>query len=186
MAVQLQRRLLTTDDYHLLLRAGSLSEDDQVELIEGEIIEMSPISPEHAARVKRLAELFHDAVRKRAIVSVQDPILAGEHSEPQPDVALLRPRADYYAKSHPGPEDVLLVVEIAETSVDYDRNMKMRLYARAGVPEAWLVSLPDQWIEVYQDPSPVGYLSMRRVLPGASVAPQAFPDAAVAVSEILD
>ncbi|HEY4688929.1 MAG TPA: Uma2 family endonuclease [Anaerolineae bacterium] len=185
MAVQLQRRLLTVEDYHLLIRAGSLGEDDRLELIEGEIIEMSPISPEHAARVKRLNRLFAHLLGKRALISVQDPIQLHAHSEPQPDLALLRLRDDDYAESHPGPNDVLLVVEVAETSASYDRDVKMPLYARAGIPEAWLVSLADQWIEVHQEPSPAGYLSMRKALPGSSVAPQALPDAALAVSEIL-
>jgi Uma2 family endonuclease len=185
MAVQLQRRLLTVDDYHLLIRAGSLGEDDRVELIEGEIIEMSPISPEHAGHVKRLNRLFSHRLGERALIGVQDPIALGGHTEPQPDLVLLRPRADDYADAHPGPGDVLLVVEVADTSVNYDRDVKMRLYAQAGIPEAWLVSLPDGWSEVYTEPSPVGYLSMRRALPGTSIAPQAFPDVALAVSELL-
>ena len=185
MAVQLQRRLLTVDDYHLLIRAGSLGEDDRVELIEGEIIEMSPISPEHAARVNRLNKLFARMLGERALISVQNPITLGGRSEPQPDLVLLRPSADDYADAHPGPGDVLLVVEVADTSIDYDRDVKMRLYAQAGIPEAWLVSLPDRWIEVYAEPSPVGYLSMRRALPGTSIAPQAFSDAALAVSDVL-
>jgi Uma2 family endonuclease len=99
---------------------------------------------------------------------------------------VLRLRADDYAESHPAPEDILLVVEVAESSLDYDRTVKMPLYARAGIREAWLVSLIDRWIEVYTEPSPVGYLSMRKALPGASLAPQALPDAAVAVSEVVD
>ena len=186
MAVQLQRRLLTVDDYRLLIRAGSLGEDDRVELIEGEIIEMSPISPEHAGHVKRLNRLFSRRLGDRALIGVQDPIALGEHSEPQPDLVLLRPHADDYADAHPGPGDVLLAVEVADTSVNYDRDVKMRLYAQAGIPEAWLVSLPDGWIEVYTEPSPVGYLSMRRALPGASLAPQAFPDVVVAVSDVME
>ena len=186
MAVQVQRRLLTIDDYHLLVRAGSLGEDDRLELIEGEVFEMSPISSEHAARVNRLNRLFSRMLGERALVSVQNPISLGEHSEPQPDLAVLRPRADDYAESHPAPEDILLIVEVAESSLDYDRAIKMPLYARAGIREAWLVSLVDRWIEVYQEPSPVGYLSMRKALPGTSLAPQAFSNAAVAVSEVVD
>lgn len=186
MAVQLQKRLLTTDAYHLLLQAGVFGEDDRLELIEGEIVEMSPISSAHAACVNRLNRLFARGLGERALISVQNPISLGERSEPQPDLALLRPRADDYAGSHPGPEDVLLVVEVSDTSAAYDRDVKMPLYARAGIPEAWLVSLPDTWIEVDTDPSPVGYLSTRRALPGASVAPQAFPDAAVDVSEVVE
>lgn len=185
MAVQLQRRRLTVDDYHLLIRAGSLGEDDRVELIEGEIIEMSPISPEHAGHVKRLNRFFSHRLGDRALIGVQDPIAPGGHSEPQSDRVLLRPRADDYADAHPGPGDVLLVVEVADTPANYDRDVKMCLYAQAGIPEAWLVSLPDGWIEVYTEPSPVGYLAMRRALPGTSIAPQAFPDAALAVSEAI-
>ena len=186
MAVQLQKRLLTTNAFHHLLQAGVFDEDDRLELIEGEIVEMSPISSEHAARVKRLNKIFGRLLGGRALIGVQDPIRLSEHSEPQPDLALLRPRADDYAESHPGPEDVLLVVEVADTSIGYDRDVKIPLYARAGIPEAWLVSLPSKWFEVYREPSPAGYLSMRRVLPGSTLAAQAFPDAALAVSEVVE
>ena len=185
MAVQLQKRLLTTDAYHHLLQAGVFQEDDRLELIEGEIIEMLPISSEHAACVNRLNRLFARGLGERALISVHTPISLGERSEPQPDLALLRPRADDYAESHPSAEDVLLVVEVSETSASYDRDVKMPLYARAGIAEAWLVSLGDKWIEVYSEPSPRGYLSIRRVLPGSLLAPQAFPDAVLAVSEVL-
>ena len=133
MAVQLQRRLLTVADYHVLQQAGAFGEDDRLELIEGEIIEMSPISPEHAAHVNRLNKLFAQALGGRALISVQNPVSLGEHSEPQPDLTLLRPRADDYAQSHPGPEDVLLVIEVAETSLDYDRTVKIPLYGRPGM-----------------------------------------------------
>jgi Uma2 family endonuclease len=107
MAVQVQKRILTVADYHILQRAGAFGEDDRLELIEGEIIEMSPISREHASCVKRLNRMFARLLGERALIGVQDPIQAGERSEPQPDLALLRPRADDYAGSHPGPEDVL-------------------------------------------------------------------------------
>ena len=185
MAVKLHKRLLTVADYHLLIEAGSLGEDDRLELIEGEVFELAPISPEHAAHVNRLNQLLARALGERALISVQNPIQAGERSEPQPDLALLRPRSDDYAESHPAPGDVLLVIEVAATSLEYDRAVKLPLYGRAGIAEAWLVSVPDQWIEVYTEPSPAGYLSMRKALPGSSVAPQALPDAALAVSEVL-
>lgn len=185
MAVQLQRKLFTTNEYHQMIRAGVFAEDDRLELIEGEITEMSPISPEHAGCVNRLAELFHDRLRKRAVVSIQNPVRLGQRSEPQPDLALLRPRADYYADSHPEPDDALLVVEVAETSTAYDRDVKMLMYARAGMVEAWLVSLDDKWVEVYREPSPVGYLSIRRALPGDNLAAKAFPDDPLDVSTVL-
>jgi len=185
MAVQVQRKLFTTDEYHLMIQTGVFGEDDRLELIEGEIVEMSPISPKHAGHVKRLVKLFTRKLGERVLVSVQDPIHLSERSEPQPDLALLRPRSDDYTKSHPNPDDVLLIIEVSETSTDYDRTVKMPMYARAGIAEAWLVSLEDNEIEVYRDPSPVGYRSIRRVLPGESLAPLTFPDDSLDASEIL-
>jgi Uma2 family endonuclease len=184
--IQMQRKLFTVDEYEQMIRAGVFDEDDRLELIEGEITEMSPISSQHAGCVKHLNRLFTHMLGDRALVSVQDPIHLGEYSEPQPDLALLRPRADYYTHSHPTPEDVLLIIEVAETSTGFDRDVKMPMYARAGVSEAWLVSLEDRRVEVYREPSPAGYLLIRRVLPGASLAPQAFPDALLVVSDIIE
>lgn len=180
-----RRKLFTAAECQHMLRAGILSEDDRLELIEGDLVKMPPISAKHAGCVKRLAALFYDTLRKRAVVSVQDPVHLGEHSEPQPDLALLRPRADYYTQAHPTPQDVLLVVEVSETSTDYDRDIKMPLYARAGIGEAWLVLLEEGWIEVYSEPSPAGYLATRRILPGASLAPQAFPEAVLAAGDVI-
>ena len=185
MAVQLQRKLFTTDEYHQMIRAGVFDEDDRLELIEGAIAEMSPISPRHAGCVNRLADLLFDRVRRRAIVAVQNPIRVGERSEPQPDLALLRPRPTYYANLHPGPEDVLLIIEVGETSAEYDRSVKMPMYSRGGIAELWLVSLDDGWIEVYREPSSAGYKSTRRAMPDESIAPSAFPDVSLDVSEIV-
>ncbi|GIX47745.1 MAG: hypothetical protein KatS3mg131_1956 [Candidatus Tectimicrobiota bacterium] len=142
MAVTLPKRRFTVAEYHKLAEAGILSEDERVELIEGEIVAMAPIGSRHAGAVKRLLDQFIPLqAARRVLLSVQDPIRLGEHSEPQPDVALLRPRPDFYAAEHPGPEEVLLVVEVAETSAEYDREVKVPLYARFGVPEVWLVDL---------------------------------------------
>lgn len=133
MAVQLLKRLFTVAEYHRMAEAGILGEDDRVELIEGEIVGMTPISSRHAGQVNRLVRLFTQRLGGRAILSVQNPIRLGEHSEPQPDVALLRPRPDFYATAHPGSEDVLLVIEVADlsacdaqagTSAAYDREVK--------------------------------------------------------------
>ncbi len=185
LQVQAQRKLFTTAEYHQMIQAGVFGEDDRLELIEGEVTEMSPISSNHAGHVKQLAAYFHNVLRKRVIVSVQDPIHLSEYSEPQPDLALLRPRADYYAGSHPTPDDVLLVVEVVETSAGFDRDVKMPMYARTGVVEAWLVSLADGWIEVYREPSSAGYLLTRRVLPGTTLSLQAFPEDELAASDMV-
>jgi len=167
-----------------MAEAGILSEDDRVELIEGEIVEMSPIGSHHAACVKRLNRLFSRSVSD-AVVSVQDPIRLSEYSEPEPDLALLRPRADFYAEALPGPEDTLLVVEVMETSAQYDRERKLPLYAEAGIPEVWLVDLAAECIEVYRRPSPDGYEDVRRRCRGERLSPQAFPDVELAVDEVL-
>lgn len=184
MPVRLLKRHFTVEEYHRMAQAGILSEDDRVELVEGEIVEMVPIGSRHAACVGRLTALF-SAAQTGGIVWVQNPIRLGEHSEPQPDLTLLRPRGDFYASGHPGPQDVLLVVEVAETSADADREVKVPLYARAGVLEAWVVDLHGEVVEVYRKPSPEGYLEVQRVRKDQSLSVEAFPDLSLSVDEIL-
>ncbi len=185
MSVQVSRRRFTVDEYHRMLEAGILGEDDRVELINGEVVEMAPIGSRHAACVKRLNTLFALQVRDRAIVGIQDPIRLGEFSEPQPDITLLRPRPDYYAAGHPTSEDVLLVIEVAETSAEYDRQVKVPLYARAGIPEVWVVDLAGEAVEVYREPAGNSYRQMRRLGRGETVSPEALPNLALAVDDIL-
>ena len=130
MAVELRRYRFTTTEYDRMAEAGVLGEDDRVELIEGEILEMSPMGRRHAACVDRLTRLLVRGVGDAAIVRVQNPIVLSDHNEPQPDLALLRPRVDFYTAEHPGPEDALLVVEVSDSSVEYDRQIKVPLYAQ--------------------------------------------------------
>ncbi len=182
---EVQRRLFTVAEYHQMLASGILGEDDRVELIEGEIIEMNPIGSRHAACVRRLARTFFEQVAGRAIVSVQDPVRLGDRSEPQPDLALLKPRPDFYAGAHPGPEDVLLLVEVADASADYDREVKLPLFARAGVSEVWLVDLEGRTIEVYRHPTAAGYRDASRLAAGEEVSPQALPDIRARVDQVL-
>lgn len=181
---QVTRRKFTVEEYHLLARAGILKEDDRVELVEGEIVEMSPIGSRHAACVARLTA-WAGRLQGRAVAWVQNPVRLGDFAEPQPDLALLRPRADFYAAAHPTPEDVLLVVEVAETSSDYDRQVKVPLYARWGIPEAWLVDLDRDHVEVYRDPSADGYRHVRAVPRGERLAPAAFPDLSLQADDVL-
>jgi Uma2 family endonuclease len=184
MALQLLKRSFTVEEYHRMAQAGILREDDRVELLEGEILEMTPIGSQHAACVARLTALFAQ-VHTKAIVWVQNPIRLSGRSEPQPDLALLRSRPDFYAQTHPGPGDVLLVVEVAETSVEVDRDVKVPLYARAGIPEVWLVDLSGECIEVFHKASPQGYQEVRRVRPGDRLTPRAFPDLDLAAHDLL-
>jgi Uma2 family endonuclease len=185
MSVQLVRRKFTVDDYHRMAQAGILSEDDRVELIEGEIVAPSPIGSRHAACVKRLLRFFDRRIGEKALVAVQDPIRLGEHSEPQPDLVLLKPRDDFYAEAHPKPEDVLLVVEVAETSSEYDREVKVPLYARFGIDEVWLVDLEAGVAEVYRDPSQEGYRERKMLGRGEVISPKAFPEIELLVDEFL-
>lgn len=152
-----QRHRLSVEDYHRMAEAGILGENARVELIKGEIIDMTPIGSRHAAAVKRLIQILSRAVGDTAIVSAQDPIILDAHSEPQPDLALLRPREDFYAAAHPRPDDILLVIEVADSSLPYDRDIKLPLYARAGIPEAWLVDIEAGSLTRFIDPATDGY-----------------------------
>src|SRR5207249_4338073 len=146
-----EKRLFTADELEQMVKAGILSEDDRVELIEGEIIKMSPIGKSHAACVERLTRFFNKAADESVIVRGQGPILIDDFVELQPDVALLKARPDYYEDSLPAPGDILMVIEVADTTVGSDRRVKLPLYARAGIPIAWLVNLPKRAVEIYSD-----------------------------------
>lgn len=184
MATLLTRRKFTVDEYERMGQAGILGEDDRVELIEGEIVEMTPIGDRHAGTVRRLINMLSARAGGTALVDAQNPLRLGEHSEPQPDIALLAPRADFYT-AHPTPADVLLLIEVAETSAEPDRRVKVPLYARGGVPEVWLVDLDGETVTVYRDPAPDGYRTERTVHRGETLAPAALPDLRVAAEEIL-
>ena len=185
MAMPLLRRRFTVEDYHRMARAGILTEDDRVELLEGEIVEMTPIGSRHAACVDRLTRLLTSALRDRVIVRVQSPIRLSQHSEPQPDLALLRPRPDFYVRAHPGPEDVLLVIEVAEASAEPDRAVKIPLYARAGVPAAWLVELAEERITGHEGPTPEGYRIVGELRRGDRLRLDPLPGLDLPVSEVL-
>lgn len=148
---------LTVEDYHRMGETGILGPDLRTELIDGEIIEMPPIGHPHAGTVNFLADRLRDRVHDRAIVAVQNPIGLDGRSEPLPDIALLRLRPDYYRNGHPGPTDVLLVIEVADSSLRYDREFKLPRYARADIPEVWLVDLGGRQLSVHRSPGPNGY-----------------------------
>lgn len=185
MAMELQRYRFTVDEYHKMGDAGIFTEDDRVELIDGEILKMSPINRPHAVCVDVLNMLLVPSVVGRAIVRVQGPIFVDEGSEPQPDLALLRPRDYLSLPQHAGPEDVLLVVEVAQSSVKSDRNRKMPLYARVGIPEVWLINLPKKVVEVYSDPKEGKYQSVEAVGPGQTLTVKMLPDVTIPVEAFL-
>jgi Uma2 family endonuclease len=186
MAVQLVTHRFTAKDFHRMVEAGILREDDRVELLHGEIVDMPPIGPGHASGVKRLLNSFLPLqLEGEVILSVQDPIHLGGHSEPQPDLALLKPRPDFYAQGHPGPQDVLLAVEVMESSAGYDREVKVPLYTRFGIPETWLVDVERGLIEIYRDPSPEGYRQVHTRRRGEHFSPTAFPHFSLTVDAVL-
>jgi Uma2 family endonuclease len=186
MTVVLKTHRFTVDEYHRMGEVGIFSEDDRVELLAGEIVEMSPIGPLHAGTVGRLTALFSSRLGTEVLVWVQNPLLLRtEDSEPQPDVALLRPHPDFYTRSHPEAQDVYLVIEVADTSVVADREVKLPIYARAGVPEAWLLDVATQRLEVHRHPTLDGYQDIHSLQRGESVAPQAFPHLVLTVDALL-
>jgi len=185
MSVETVRRRFTVVEYHSMGQAGILSEDDRVELLEGEVVQKSPIGKRHAACVNRLNRMLSVQVGREAIVSVQNPIRVGVESEPQPDVALLRWRSDFYAGALPEAGDAQLVVEVAESSSQTDRLVKVPLYGRGGVPEVWLVDLAGDVVEVHRGPGADGYGEVLRVGRGEHLSPQQLPALDVPVSEIL-
>jgi Uma2 family endonuclease len=153
MSAALDKYSFTAEEFERMGEAGILRQDARLELIEGEIFEMSPVGSVHAACVKFLSSLLHRRFGDAFIVGVQDPIRLNDFSEPQPDVTLLRWRDDYYRERHPAPADVLLVIEVADSTVVKDKTIKIPLYARAGIAEAWLVSIPEERVEIYSDPA---------------------------------
>lgn len=186
VGTQLQRRLFTADEFHRIAEAGILREDDRVELVDGEIVEMTPIGSHHAACVDRLNLLLQRSVDGRGIVRVQGPIRLDAHSEPQPDLSVLTSRTDFYASAHPTPSNVLLVVEVADTSARYDRDIKVPLYARAGIPETWLVDLLNARVEIFTQPTPHGYEQSRRAGRGETLTSSSMPAVSLLVDDIVD
>ena len=184
------RHSFTREDWYALAGTGVLADDYRGELMEGEIIDMPPIGSEHGGCVKWLAGFFHARLGNSAVISVQDPIRLGDFSEPQPDIAIVRPRDDFYRHGHPIPTDILLLIEVADTSLHYDRTVKGPLYARYGIPEYWLVDLIARRLERYLTPTAMSYIHNSRHLPGESVSPgfaaqPGMPNLVVPVSGIL-
>ena len=168
-----------------MAETGALRPDARVELLGGEITEMSPIGPFHGGVVNRLTRLFNESSKRRWFVSSQNPLHLDDYSEPQPDVMLLQPAAGDYTRGHPRPEDVFLLIEVADSTLEADHADKLPAYGRAGVIEVWIVNLNDSTIEVYRGPHFTGYTTKTIIGPGQSIAPLAFPDATTDATELL-
>jgi len=183
VGIERERRRFTIEEYARMVETGILTQDDRVELIEGEIVEMSPIGNRHAAFLENLTHLVVHAVGDRARVRVQGPVRMPPRSVPQPDLALLRPRS--YVREAATMADVLLVIEVSDTTLNYDRTVKLRLYARAGIPEYWIVDANTEALEIYRSPSGERYADLLRPARDERVAPLAFPEAALPVASIF-
>jgi len=174
------RYRFSADAYQRMGEAGIIPPDARVELIEGEVIEKPPMGFRHAGRVLRLTNHLVSSYYPRALVLAQCPIRLSDHSEPEPDLALLRPRQDEYTQGLARPEDVLLLVEVSDSTLSYDRGVKLALYAANGIPEVWVVNVGASQLEVYREPTGQGYGSRTDYPDGTAVAPLAFPDEPVA------
>ena len=178
-------RRFNVDEYYKMAEAGILSHDERVELVNGEIVEMSPIGKRHRSSVYALGHLISLQLGDQAIVGVQNAVHLDDCREFQPDVTILKSSDDFYLSYPPGPDDVLLLIEVSDSSLSYDRNVKLSLYAGAGVPEFWIVNIPDGVVEVYTDPTDGEYQTRRLFGADDSVSPSAFPDISLPVSRIV-
>jgi Uma2 family endonuclease len=185
MSIQVMRRTVMVEEYHRMGEAGIFSEDERIELINGEIIKMTPIGSRHASCVKRLNQFFTVHLKEKALVSVQDPIQLDEYSEVQPDVALLHPEKSAYMHHHPTPQDVYLIIEVSDSSLSFDRDVKLQFYAKAGIIEVWLVDLLSGCIEIYQEPSSFGYGVMRKKRGSDVIFPSVLPEISIAVEGVI-
>jgi Uma2 family endonuclease len=185
MAIEMTRRLFDVDEYHRMAEVGILTDEDRVELIDGEIVEMSPIGAPHTRSVMFLNDAFVRRLEGRALVCPQGSVRLHRRTEPQPDIALLRPPLARYGRAIPAPADVFLIVEVADTSQYRDRVVKLPRYAAAGIPEYWIVDLKGEILDVYREPAAGRYGASRQLRRGDSIAPAAFPDVTLTVDDIL-
>lgn len=184
-------RQFTLDEYHHLIEIGFFHPDERLELINGYLVMMSPLNPPHAATTTLLMGAFYEHVSGRCTIRIQQPIiLKGPKSEPEPDIVLAKPRADFYARQHPQTEDVLLLVEVSDSTLRYDRTTKKRDYAATGIAEYWIINLADERIEVYRDPDifnsgKADYNTKLTFTRGQTLAPLKFPDCKIAVDQVI-
>ena len=173
------------EDFRRMTEAGILPEESGWEIVDGYLIDKMSIGSKHASTVKKLNRILTNLVKDNAIVSVQDPIHINDYNEPEPDIALLRPRDDFYAKSHPLPDEVLLLIEVSDSTIEYDREIKKTLYAKAGIAEFWIVNLKDNTLEVYSQPKNDNYRLARILEPGEDLRSESIENLTLAIDEIL-
>ena len=183
--VQSWEKRFSVAEYYRMAEAGILGRDDRVELVEGVIVEMAAMGSRHAACVRRLEALLNQHSLRESIISTQCPIRLDDASEPEPDLALLKPREDFYSGEHPGPGDVLLVIEVSDTSAEYDVEVKLPLYARVGIPETWLVDLTTGTVEIHSRPASGGYRQTLRAKRGEALKSEAVSGLEIVAEDVL-
>jgi Uma2 family endonuclease len=185
MEAHVLKRLFTVEEFHQIAEGGVFREDDRLELVDGEIVEMTPIGSPHAGCVMRLSDLLWKHCHETAIVNVQNALVLDDRTELYPDVTLLARRADFYSQSHPRPADVWLVVEVADTTGPYDRGIKVPRYARAGIADVWIVDLGARAVDVDRQPAAGAYREAIRAVPGDVLDIPRAPGHRIGVDEIL-
>lgn len=185
MSIPVLKRRFTVEDYHKMAEIGVFKPNEKNELINGEIILMSPIGKRHAACVSRVSELFFSRLATVASVRVQNPITLDDFSEPQPDISLVKRRSDFYQERHPQPADIFLLVEVADTTIDFDLSVKIPQYCQSGIEEVWLVDLNQNCIRVYRTPTPNGYQLIQLFTAEQTLTLGAFPEVKINIKEIL-
>jgi Uma2 family endonuclease len=185
MQTDATKKLFTVDDYYRMLDVGILCDDDRVELIEGEIIQMSPMGSRHAAVVSSVTDVLVPLFKGKALLRPQLPLRLNEFNEPEPDIAVVKPRRDRYSSRHPRPSDVFLVIEISDSSLRYDRDVKLPIYAASRVPEVWIAHLKSATLLVYRDPAGKAYSTHSKYARGESLSCREFPEIQLAVDDLL-
>lgn len=184
-ATSVLKRLFTVKEYYLMYESGVFANGERVELIRGEIIKMAAIGRRHAACVDRCNDVFAYKLGKKVLIRIQNPLALDNTSEPEPDVLLLKRKVDYYESGHPRPADVFLLIEVADSTIDSDRELKIPIYAEDGITEVWLIDINSACIEAYRNPTAEGYQDIQKFYRGQNLSILAFPDLSITVDEIL-
>lgn len=185
MTVQILRKKFTVGQYHQMIESGMLTDRDPVELIQGEIIAKSPVGRHHAACADRLTELLVFKLFRKALIRVQSPILLSDNSEPQPDLSILQRREDFYHAGHPTPNNILALIEVSDSTIEFDQDVKVPLYAQEQIPEIWLVNLNNTQIERYHQPIANTYQHRQIFNLEETLNFQAFPDVPIEVNQVF-
>lgn len=185
MSAGVTEKLFTVEEYHRMAEAGILRPGDRMELIEGKIIQMSAIGHRHFVSVMRAHTFLMETLERRILLSIQGPIRLSDWTEPEPDLVIFKPRADFYAQKRPTPADVFFIVEVSDTSLTYDQRIKLPRFAAAGIPEVWIEDLQNKLLLVHRDPAGDVYKTTMTLRAEDSISPLAFPDAVFRVEDLL-